>query len=194
MRVSTGRILVLACLAGFVGMGQASALDEQVVLVDLQRVFNEYDKTERAQQQIELERQDFKTELERMRAELRRMEEEFDAIRDEVQNTALSEDFREARRSEGEAKVIEIREYKSKIRGFAEDRRKQLQDQLMRMRENILQEITDVVRDYARDEGYVSVLDTSGLSLNNQTPLVVYADPKFDISDEVIAILNQDTF
>jgi Skp family chaperone for outer membrane proteins len=85
-----------------------------------------------------------------------------------------------------------MREFKSRIRRFDETRRKQLEDQSRRMRQRIVEEITQTVEQYARDKGLLSVVDSSGHSLNG-VPVVLFADAKLDITDEIIDLLNKET-
>lgn len=83
-----------------------------------------------------------------------------------------------------------IREHETRIQGFRERRGKQLEEQSRRMRRGLVGEIRDVVRGMARDRGLEAVIDSSGSSLNG-VETVLYVDPRLEITDDVIALLNK---
>ena len=116
-------------------------------------------------------------------------DKEFTTIRDESQNTALSEEVRAAKRTLAEEKLMLKRELEAKIRRFMELRQKQLDDQGRRMRKGIVDEIRGVVKIYARDRGVEIVLDSSGGSLNG-VEIVLYNDSRVDVTDDIIKVLN----
>ena len=98
--------------------------------------------------------------------------------------------MRDQKRTLAEEKLVELREQESTIRRFDESRRKQLEDQGRRMRKRIVEEIQSLIRTYARNEGIYAVLDISGQSLNG-IPLVLYADNRVDITDDILEQLNK---
>ncbi|MGB0776354.1 MAG: OmpH family outer membrane protein, partial [Akkermansiaceae bacterium] len=55
----------------------------------------------------------------------------------------------------------------------------------------LLDEITKVTNAYAKEKGYTWVIETSGVS-NTQISPLVYAKGTIDITEEVLAILNKD--
>ena len=58
------------------------------------------------------------------------------------------------------------------------------------MRKRIVDEILETIQIYARNQMYTAVLDASGQSLNG-VPTVVFAEPRVDITGDVIAMLNR---
>lgn len=173
----------------FLGAAGMVCAETKVAFIDLDKAFNELDKTKEAHAKVEATKEEFREEIEKMNEELRTLLEEQDAIAEEALDPALSEEIRKARREEGEVKAVEISEFRSKKNAASEARRKQLQNQLLRMRQDIIDDLVLAAQDYARDEGYTMVMDLSGMSIN-QVPLILYHDPKFDITDAVIAIVN----
>ena len=90
--------------------------------------------------------------------------------------------------SGGEEKPDETME--REISDFRQTRERQLQEQLMRMREGIVKEITDVVMEKVKGKGLDFVLDKSGVSING-VPVVLYAPENVDFTNEIIEVLNK---
>ncbi len=178
----------IACSASVLPAGAAD--DQRIISVDLDKVFNEFYKTKLADAQLKEQAEEFKEERKTLVTNFKAMQDEFNSARDEAQNTGLSEDVRNQKRAEAEEKLVEIREQESKIRRFDESRQKQLDEQSRRMRKRLIDEISEVVQTYARQQGFSTVIDSSGDSLNGVS-IVVYNDPRNDITDAVIELLNK---
>jgi Skp family chaperone for outer membrane proteins len=76
------------------------------------------------------------------------------------------------------------------ISDFRQTRERQLQEQLMRVREGIVKEITDVVMEKVKTRNLDFVLDKSGMSING-VPVVMYAPDNVDFTNEIIDTLNK---
>ncbi|MBN1268762.1 MAG: OmpH family outer membrane protein [Kiritimatiellae bacterium] len=186
--VLAGLTVAVFCMMALATAAQAA--DARIVFINLDRVFNEFYKTEIADAQLKEQAEEFNTERKAMVEALRKLQDDFNAARDEAQNTALSEEVRSDKRNEAEEKLIEMREEEGKIRRLDESRRKQLEDQGRRMRKRIVEEISGVITTHAKNEGFTAVVDSSGQSLNG-VELILYTDVKFDITDDVLEILNR---
>ncbi len=182
--IGIGLLALLAC-----GWLEARAAEPRLAFIDLDRVFNEYSKTKTADAQLKAQADEFNAERKELIAEYEKLQEEFNKLRDAAQNPALNVDAAEQKKSEAEDKLVEIREYESKIRRFDESRRKQLDDQSRRMRKNIVEEMRKIIEEYARTQGFIAVMDSSGQSLNGVESLL-YVDPKYDITDAILDQLN----
>jgi outer membrane protein len=184
---------IIACLLTLFALNiNALAADSgSVKFVDLDKVFNEYYKTKLADAQLKEQAEEFNTERGNLVGSYEAMQKDFNDSRDQSSNPALSEDARNKLRTQAEEKLIEIREQEQKIRNFDNSRRKQLEEQGRRMRKRIVDEIKEKVAEYAKSQNFLSVIDTSGQSLNG-VALVLYTDTKADITGDLIAMLNKE--
>lgn len=189
MRKQT-RLLTLATLIGLLTLS-AQAQNVRIGVIDLDRAFNEFYKTKLADVQLKDQAEDFNDERQQLVDEYEALQETFNTVRDEAQNRALSEEVRNEKRNEAEEKLLELREYENKIRRFDQGRKKQLDDQSKRMRTRIVGEIQETLDDYARSSGFSLIVDYSGQSLNG-VPTILYYDNKVDVTDQVIALINQE--
>ena len=185
---SVGVLLMLAlCL---LPVADSWAAEQTIVFVDMNKLFDGFYKTKVADGKLKERADEFNNERKAIVDEAKKMEDEFNALREDAQNTALSSEVREQKRNKAEDKLIEIREYESKLRRFDESRKKQLDDQSRRMRKDIVEEIRTAIQTYARGQGFSAVLDLSGQSLNG-VEQVLYTDGKVDITESVLDLLNK---
>ncbi|HTH18912.1 MAG TPA: OmpH family outer membrane protein, partial [Candidatus Udaeobacter sp.] len=91
---------------------------------------------------------------------------------------------------ERDDKIANIKSMEREISDFRQTRERQLQEQLMRMREGIVKEITDVVMEKVKAKSLEFVLDKSGVSING-VPVVLYAPESVDFTNEIIETLNK---
>jgi len=89
-----------------------------------------------------------------------------------------------------EAEISKIKSMEREISDFRQTRERQLQEQLMRMREGIVKEITDVVMEKVKANNLDLVLDKSGMSING-VPVLMYSHDNIDFTNDVIAVLNK---
>ena len=184
------KYLVVSAFVLLMGLLPVFAAEQSVVFINLDRAFNEFYKTKLADTQLKQQADEFNDERKTLVTDYEKIQKEFGVIRDEAQNTALSDDVRTEKRNLAEEKLVEVRDYESRIRRFDESRRKQLDDQSRRMRKRIVEEIQQIVKDYAQTQGYQAVIDSSGQSLNG-VEIILYTDSKIDITDTVLGFLNK---
>ena len=185
---------ILSRIAVFltVGLMATSSFGQshQIRLIDLDRAFNEFYKTKLADAQLKDQAEAFNEERKKLMRDREALAEEFKNYREEAGNTALTEAARDQLKIKAEEKLIELRDQESKIRNFDESRRKQLEEQGRRMRKRLVNEILEELDKFAKNEGLGAVIDTSGQSLNG-VALVLYTDARLDITDDILAIMNQ---
>jgi outer membrane protein len=181
-----GAVAASLCLLACAAWGA----DAKFAVINLDRAFSEYYKTKLADAQLKQQAEEFNEERKKLVDEYEKLQQEFGKLRDESQNIALSESVRNAKRDQAEDKLIELRDYESRIRRFDETRRKQLDDQSRRMRKRIVDEILQVVNNYSKVQGFQWVVDSSAQSLNG-VETVLYVDPKMDITDDILNELNK---
>lgn len=184
--------LTIATMAALVLMAfcQGAMADERIVFVDMERLFNEFDKTKMADSQLKKQAQEFAEERQKMIDAATALRDEFNELRSQAGDEALNEEAREEKKQQAEEKLVEFRNKEQEINEFNKLRAKQLEDQGKRMRENIVEEISSTVTRYARNNGYIAVIDSSAKSINSIST-VLYVDSRYDVTDAIIALLNE---
>jgi Skp family chaperone for outer membrane proteins len=121
---------------------------------------------------------------------LKKSMQEISQANADLQKTGLSKEDIDAKRKELQPKVEAARALDKEIADFRSSKQKTLQDQFLRMRKDIVDDIMKTVSELVKAKGFDLVLDKSGLSAG-AVPVVLYARDDFDISNEVIAALNK---
>jgi outer membrane protein len=182
-------LLSAVAVIGAAAPAVAQSDRERIVFVDMNKVFDEFYKTKLAEGQLKEQEAEYRDELKKMVDSFKQLQEAFRQAREESEDRVLSEEARNARRAEAEEKLVELREMEGKIRRFEETRRRQIADQMKRVRDKLVVEIKETLSGYAKKEGFIAVLETSGDNLNG-VPNVLYYDASRDITAALIDLLN----
>lgn len=167
--------------------GAAHAADG-VVFIDLERVFSEYYKTQLAKSRVDTQQQDIEAERQIMIDEMQLISEEVDVLKKEARDTTLTQEIRDGKRLLYEERLLELRAKQKEIEEFEARRTQQLQMQVTRMSQTIMDEIRHSVTEYARQEGYQAVIDSS--SRQAVIGVFLYVHPDVDITEIMLQKLN----
>ncbi len=182
-------IRTLLLVASFGAMAPLAHAQLKVGIIDMNRVFTEYYKTKDAEQKLNEQRAAAKKEFDDRIETLKKSMEEINKLNAAIEKPELSKDAKEAKVKEAQAKVAEARNLDKEVNEFKGTRERQLQEQFLRMRKDIIEDIMKVVNTKVSDAGYDVVLDKSGLSMG-QVPVVIYSRDDLDFSKDIVAKLN----
>lgn len=181
--------LTVVALTSFLGASPALA-QMKVGVVDMNKVFTSYYKTKDAEARLNDARAQAKTDLDSRLETLKASMEEINKLEADTKKPEIAADKKEAAIKQRDEKINEVRNLDREIAEFRQTRERQLQEQFMRMRGDIVQDIMKVVEARVKSEGFDLVLDTSGLGIS-QVKVVLYAAPSMDFSDSIITELNK---
>jgi outer membrane protein len=187
MKKLLSTILALAIALPIAGFAQGTL---KIGTVDMQRAFKEYNKTKDAEAKINGARDQARKELTDREESYKRALEEINNLSKQLEAPALSADAKTQKAKERDDKIANVKTMEREISDFQKTREQQLQQQLMRIREGIVKEITDIVMDRVKSSHLDFVFDKSGVSLNG-VPVVVYAPDNVDFTNDIVAILNK---
>lgn len=159
--------------------------------VNLKRIFEGYYKTKMADTQLKESASEFEKQRKELLEGYTKANEEYKKALDGAGDQAISNEERDRRKKAAEDKLREIQVIEDQINKFDAQAKNRLTEQRRRMRDGILDEIKERINERARAGAYTMILDTSAESIAN-TPMVVYTNGENDLSDEVLARLNQD--
>jgi outer membrane protein len=168
----------------------AFAQTTKIGTVDMNRAFKEYNKTKDAEAKINEAKNAAKKEYDDRADAYKKALDEINALNKQLDAPALSADAKTQKAKERDEKITNIKNMEREINEFRQTRERQLQEQALRMREGIVKEITDVVMDKVKANGYDFVFDKSGMSLNG-VPLMMYAKDNVDFTNDIVAVLNK---
>jgi outer membrane protein len=168
----------------------ARGTDLSVGTVDMNRVFKEYAKTKDAEAKLNDAKNAAKKEYDDRASAYKNALEDINRINAQIEAPALTADAKTQKAKERDEKIANIKNMEREINEFRQTREQQLQQQMQRMREGILKEITAVVMQRVKSRGFDLVFDKSGASLNGFSPLLFSPDGA-DFTSDVIAALNK---
>jgi outer membrane protein len=183
---------VLHIVVLIVGLASAVETRAQVKIgtVDVDRVMKEYHKTKEAEAKLNEATNAAKKEYEERAEAYKKALEEINKLNTQLNAPALSADAKAAKTKERDEKIASIKNMEREINDFRQTREQQLQQQMLRLREGIVKEITDVVMERGKAKNLDLVFDKSGASLNRFSP-ILFSPDSMDFTAEVIGELNR---
>ena len=178
---------LLLSAAVFMLAGSSLAADK-IVFIDLEKVFNGFYKTQLAKSKVEVQQQDIEAEKKVMADEMTAMTTELDALKKEARDTTLTDEIRDSKRMLYEEKLLKLRTKQKEIEDFTTRRQQQIQLQVTRMSQTIMDEIRQTVVEYAKAEGFMAVVDNS--ARRAAIGVFVYTHPDAEITETILKELN----
>ena len=187
MKKSLSTILALTLAFPIAALAQGTM---KIGTVDMQRAFKEYNKTKEAEVKINDAKNAAKKEYDDRAESYKKALDDINNLNKQLESPALSADKKTQTAKERDDKIANIKNMEREISDFRQTRERQLQEQLMRVREGIVKEITDVVMEKVKANHFDLVLDKSGMSING-VPFLLYAPDNVDFTNDIIAVLNK---
>jgi len=156
----------------------------------MQRAFKDYNKTKEAEAKINDAKNSAKKEYDDRAEAYKKALDEINNLNKQLESSALSADKKTQTAKDRDDKIANIKNMEREISDFRQTRERQLQEQLMRVREVIVKEITDVVMEKVKSNNLDLVFDKSGMSING-VPVLMYSHDNIDFTNDIIAVLNK---
>jgi outer membrane protein len=187
MKKSLSILVALMLAIPFAAFAQGTL---KIGTVDMQRAFKEYNKTKEAEAKINEAKNAARKEYDDRAEDYKKSLDEINNLNKQLESPALSADKKTQTAKDRDDKIAKIKNMEREISDFRQTRERQLQEQLMRMREGIVKEITDVVMEKVKANNLDLVFDKSGMSING-VPVLMYSHENVDFTNDVIAVLNK---
>lgn len=167
--------------------GLAYGQQVKVLTVDLGSLYDQYHKAKEAREALQFDAQTAEDELDSMLQEARDIEQEARSMQQELSDE--SSPLSEEKRRETQRSLMEMQQQYQQIQQSALQFKQQQENLLAQRRQSIMQvqlnDIRQVVIEVAEKRG-------ANLVLNSGSQLaIVYADPSFDVTDDVLELLNR---
>jgi outer membrane protein len=177
------------CASLFASALTASAQQFKVAAVDMTKIFAEYYKTKKAETDLKSTVSTYEKEVRDQESVVKKLGEDFKRLQEEAENPAFTDEKRSEKRKQLEAKMSEGRIARQKLEDMFTNRRKDLDERRNKIRGTLVEEISKVIQEKAKKDGYQLVVDKTGQSLNGVNPFIFVHD-SLDITAEVIKLLN----
>jgi serine/threonine protein kinase/Skp family chaperone for outer membrane proteins len=165
-----------------------AGLDPSFAFVDMNIIFKAYNKTKEAEAKINEAKNAAKKEYDDRSDSYKKALDQINTMNKQLDGPGLSADTKTRLAKDRDGKIANIKNMEREITEFRQTREKQLQEQALKLREGIVAEITAKIRNLGATDNVI--IDRSGNSLNG-VPLFIYSPEKANMSQRVIAALNQ---
>ena len=159
--------------------------------VDVNRVIKEYSKMRDAEAKVKEATSSANREFDDRAETYKKAIEELTRLRTEAEAPGLSANAKSAKEKERDEKLADVQELQREITDFRAQREDQLQQHAMRLREGILQDITEAVTEHVRTKGVDVVLDKSATAESSSLPVILFARDTVDLTAGVLAALEK---
>ncbi len=183
-------LLTLAALTA----GSTSLLAQpavKLVVVDIAKVYDGYYKSEDGNNKLRDAEQKAQEQVEEMNKQGQTLVDEYKELMEQSKSTVLTAEARTKAEGEAQKKLEEIQKKQGAVQEFTTKTRNSLQQRARSLRDMLLEEISRVVSDIAKRKGATLAVDKSGPTLLG-IPGVLYVDPSYEITDEVLKEVNKD--
>jgi outer membrane protein len=183
-------LITLAALAA----GSSTLLAQpavKLVVVDMAKVYDGYYKSEDGNAKLRDAEKKAQEQVEELNKQGQTLVDEYKELVEQSKNTVLTPEARSKAEVEAQKKLEEIQRKQGEVQTFTNTTRNSLQQRNKIQRDLLLEEITKVVNDIAKRKGATLALDKSGPTLFG-IPGVLFADPSYEITDEVLKEVNKD--
>lgn len=170
-------------------MTLSASAQGRIATVDLGKVFDGYWKTKQAEAALKDRVAELEKEAKAMGEDLKKGNEEYQKLLGSANDQAVSNDEREKRKKSAETKLKELKDLQETLGQFERQARTTLDEQRLRLRNNLLGDIKLALNSKAKSAGYALVLDTAAESVKN-TPVVLYTNGDNDLTGAVLQQLN----
>ena len=182
---------IFALLVGAMLLCSASGQTQpKIGTVDVNRVIKEYSKMRDAEAKVKEATSAANREFDDRAETYKKAIEELNRLGTQLEAPGLSGDAKSAKAKERDEKLADVQNLQREISDFRLAREEQLQQHALRLREGILQEITEAVIDRVRTKDVDVVLDKSATSESGVSP-VLFARDNIDFTGEVLAALEK---
>lgn len=163
----------------------------KIYVVDMAKLLDGHYKTEEQIAKLRSDQQKAEEEIDKLNKEGNSLVEKYKELVDQSNNPAATSEAKAKAQGESQKMLEEIQRKQREVQSFQINTRNSLQQRMETFKSLILDEISKVAVDIAKRHGATLLLDKSGPSLLG-VPSVLYADPAYDLTEEVAKEINKD--
>lgn len=175
----------------FVILTQIASADIKSATVDVNKLITEYHVAKKQISALQGERDAYVKEREDRQKSLKEVEDKLQALFAKLRDKAMPKTERDHLDEEKEDLVSQYNALTKDLKESDLGQINEINGKLAVATQRLLDEIQIVIHQYAKNNGYHWIIDTSGVSNTRISPLVYAKDAK-DVTDEILAILNKD--
>ncbi|MGI5868829.1 MAG: OmpH family outer membrane protein [Kiritimatiellia bacterium] len=178
-------------IAAMLAVASLNAFAElKIATVDMEAVIMAHPQSEENKASLVKLQKEFEAERDVKREKIRDLYKQLEAIAKEADNEALSEQERKRKINSGRDLSQTIKEEERALRTLVDDLQRRLQEKELLLFGNVMSDIKFEISKLVKSDGYDLILDASAFRPGAPVPIVMYANPKFDVTDRIIKAIG----
>src|SRR5882724_5644866 len=162
----------------------------KILVVDMAKLYDGHYKTEEQNSKLKDDEGKASVELEKLNKDGNTLVEDYKQMIEQSKNPALTAEARTKAEGDAQKKYEEIQKKQNEVQTFRTNTQRSLQQRVNTFKQLLLEEISKLTTDIAKKKGATIVIDKAGPSMIGVSN-IVYTDPGYDITDEVMAEINK---
>ena len=183
------RVLMMLFLAGGLNLGYTLNAATAIGVISLEKVYNGYWRTDVENKKLKSKQEEALDRIKKLEESLRKESTVLGNMIKAMQDPRLAAAERSNRQQQVQTKQKELQQMQDAIQGFRERTRKDLELDMRKEREQIMEEIQQLVSNEAKKRKLNLVLDEAARSAAI-APIVIFTDGENDLTEEVLRQLN----
>ena len=183
------RVLMMLFLAVGLNLGYTLNAATAIGVISLEKVYNGYWRTDVENNKLKTKQEEALDRIKKLEESLRKEGTVLGNMIKAMQDPRLAAAERSNRQQQVQTKQKELQQMQDAIQGFRERTRKDLELDMRKEREQIMEEIQQIVSTEAKKRKLNLVLDEAARSAAI-APIVIFTDGENDLTEEVLRQLN----
>jgi len=183
------RVLMMMFLAVGLNPGYTLNAATAIGVISLEKVYNGYWRTDVENKKLKSKQEEALDRIKKLEESLRKEGTVLGNMIKAMQDPRLAAAERSNRQQQVQTKQKELQQMQDAIQGFRERTRKDLELDMRKEREQIMEEIQQIVSTEAKKRKLNLVLDEAARSAAI-APIVIFTDGENDLTEEVLRQLN----
>ena len=183
------RVLMMLFLAVGLNLGYTLNAATAIGVISLEKVYNGYWRTDVENKKLKTKQEEALDRIKKLDESLQEEGTVLGNMIKAMQDPRLAAAERSNRQQQVQTKQKELQQMQDAIQGFRERTRKDLELDMRKEREQIMEEIQQIVSTEAKKRKLNLVLDEAARSAAI-APIVIFADGENDLTEEVLRQLN----
>ena len=162
----------------------------KIATVDMETVILSHPQSEENKANLVKLQKEFEAERDVKRQKIQDLYKQLETIAKEADNEALSEHERKKKFNAGRDLGQTIKEEERALRTLVDDLQRRLQEKELLLFGNVMSDVKFAINGLVKSGAYDLILDASAFRPGAPVPIVMYANPKLDVTDAVIQAIG----
>jgi outer membrane protein len=186
----------IQCLLAIGAFASASLLaraqsEPKILTVDMAKLYENDYKTQEKMVKMQADEKSAQAQYDQMTKDLTALKAQYDELSEQTKDPTATADAKAKSQADAQKKVQEFQQKIADRNNFGATVQREFQQQMQNFHDMMMDEIGQKASEIAKRHGATLLLDKSGISVVGAHS-VVYSDPSYEITDEVMAEINKD--